>query len=81
MSEKTKKGEKELVTNQEGQNTANQRHLPKCLEMGTRDHETPRAIFLESENDRHKVAETKTKKTHDPLTWQTICNTHTRETC
>lgn len=47
----------------------------------SRDHETSRAVFLESEDDRHKAAETKTKKTHDPLTWQTIFNIQAKETC
>lgn len=35
MSEKTGKGTKELVTDQEAENSVNQGHLPKCLGTGT----------------------------------------------
>lgn len=42
---------------------------PKMLRDGhSWNHKTPRAIFLESENDRHQIARTKIKKTRDPLT-------------
>lgn len=71
MSEKTREEGKGIGHKWRGREQRKLKAFTTVLRDGhSRDHQTPRAIPLKSEDDRHKVAETKTKKTHDPLTWQ-----------